>query len=51
MRVEQVRTILKREYLTRIKSKAFWITTLLLPLGMAALVVVPSLVAMRAKAS
>ena len=27
MRVEQVRTILKREYLTRIKSKAFWITT------------------------
>ncbi len=51
MRVEQVRTILKREYLTRIKSKAFWITTLLLPLGMAALVVVPSLIAMRAKAS
>jgi ABC-2 type transport system permease protein len=51
MRRSQIRTILKREYLTRVKSRGFWIATLLLPLAMAALVVLPSLIAMRAKAT
>lgn len=51
MRTDAVLTIAKREYLTRVKSKGFWIATLLLPLAMAALTVLPSLIAMRAKAS
>lgn len=51
MRADQVRTIAKREYMARFKSKAFWVATLLLPLGMAALLVVPSILALRTKAS
>ena len=51
MRTDAVLTIAKREYLTRVKSKGFWIATLLLPIAMAALTVLPSLIAMRAKAS
>jgi ABC-2 type transport system permease protein len=50
MRISQVRTIAKREYLTRIRSKGFWIATLVLPLAMAVLVIVPSVVMMKAKA-
>jgi ABC-2 type transport system permease protein len=50
MRVNQVRTIAKREYTTRIRSKGFWIATLVLPLVMAILVVVPSVIMMKAKA-
>jgi ABC-2 type transport system permease protein len=51
MRTDAVLTIAKREYLTRVKSKGFWITTLLLPLAMAALTILPSLIAMKTKAS
>jgi len=51
MRLDHVATILKREYLTRVKSRGFWIATLLLPLAMAALVVLPSLIAMRSRAT
>ncbi len=51
MQLDHVVTILKREYLTRVKSKGFWIATLILPLFMAAVVVLPSLIAMKAKAS
>jgi ABC-2 type transport system permease protein len=51
MRTNAVLTIAKREYLTRVKSKGFWIATLLLPLAMAALTILPSLIAMRAKAT
>ncbi len=50
MRVEQVRTIFEREYLTRVQSKGFWIATLLLPLAMVALVILPSLVMMKTEA-
>ena len=50
MRTDQIAAIIKREYLTRIQSKGFWIATLLLPLAMAVLVFVPSLVMMKAKA-
>lgn len=51
MRASSIRTIAKREYLIRVKSKGFWITTLLLPLAMAALTILPSMIAMGAKAS
>jgi len=50
MRPDHVTTILKREYLTRIKSRGFWIATLILPLAMAALVVLPSLIALKSQA-
>jgi len=51
MRTKPIVTIAKREYLTRVKSKGFWIATLLLPIAMAALVVLPSLIAMKIRAS
>jgi len=51
MRLDHVTTILKREYLTRVKSRGFWIATLILPLVMASVVILPSLIAMKAKAS
>ena len=38
--------ILKREYLTRVKKKSFIITTLLMPVFMAALMVLPTYLAM-----
>lgn len=51
MRIDPIVTIAKREYLTRVKSRGFWITTLLLPVAMAALVILPSLIAMKTRAS
>jgi ABC-2 type transport system permease protein len=50
MRTDQVAAIVKREYLTRIQSKGFWIATLLLPLAMGVLVLVPMLIAGKTKA-
>ena len=32
MRLENIRIVAKREYLLRVKSKGFWIGTLVLPL-------------------
>jgi ABC-2 type transport system permease protein len=49
MRADQVATIFRREYLTRVRSKGFWIATLLLPLAMATLVVVPLLISLTTK--
>jgi len=49
MRIDRLRTLFLREYLTRVRSKGFWIATLLLPLAMAALVVLPSLVLMKTR--
>lgn len=43
--------ILKREYLTRVRTKAFWISTALFPILIFAMTVVPSLLAARTKAS
>jgi ABC-2 type transport system permease protein len=51
MQLDQLRVIAKREYLTRIKTKGFWISTVLLPALMAAWLVVPSLVVDRAGAT
>src|SRR6056297_3489168 len=38
MNLRQIVLVLKREYLTRIKSKAFILLTILLPLGMVAFI-------------
>jgi ABC-2 type transport system permease protein len=43
MRLEKTLVIAKREYTSRIKSKGFWIATLLLPVLMAALIFLPVL--------
>ncbi len=51
MRIDPIVTIAKREYLSRVKSKGFWIATLLLPVAMAALTILPSLIAMKTRAS
>jgi len=40
MNFRQIALVLKREYLTRVKSKAFILTTILIPLGMAGIVAV-----------
>ncbi len=51
MRIDPIVTIAKREYLTRVKSKGFWIATLLLPIAMAALTILPSVIALKSRAS
>ena len=51
MRIDPIVTIAKREYLSRVKTKGFWIATLLLPVAMAALTILPSLIAMKTRAS
>ncbi|MEO8276364.1 MAG: ABC transporter permease [Thermoanaerobaculia bacterium] len=51
MRIDPILTIAKREYTTRVKSKGFWIATVLLPVAMAALTILPSLIAMKSRAS
>lgn len=44
MRAERVLTILRREYGARVRTRGFWVATLLLPVAIATLVLVPSLV-------
>jgi len=46
-----IRIIAKREYLARIRSKGFWISTFALPFLMGAWIVIPSLVATKTKSS
>ncbi len=43
--------ILKREYFSRVKTKAFWVSTALVPIFIFAMTIVPSLLAARSKAS
>src|SRR5947199_9920268 len=43
MRPNNIVVVAKREYLQRAKTKAFWVTTLILPLFVAAVSIVPSL--------
>ena len=43
MRFDHVRTIAKREYLLRVKGKAFWLSTLGMPLLVLAATILPSL--------
>ncbi len=51
MRLENIGVITKREYLQRVKTKGFWIGTLLLPLIVVALTVLPGLLIARSKTS
>jgi ABC-2 type transport system permease protein len=50
MRVANVITIAKREYLARLRSKGFWISTIALPILMATWSVLPSLMVAKTKA-
>jgi ABC-2 type transport system permease protein len=49
MRLEPVFVVVKREYLQRIRSKGFWIATLILPVFVGAMTVVPSLLMTKSK--
>jgi ABC-2 type transport system permease protein len=49
MRLENIRIVAKREYLLRVKSKGFWIGTLVLPLLLTAFTVLPSLFLTRSR--
>lgn len=51
MRLENVAVVARREYLQRIKSKGFWIGTLILPLFVLAATVVPSILMSRSRTS
>lgn len=51
MRPSNFRTIAKREYLARLRSKGFWISTIALPVMMAAWAVLPSIMVAKAKTS
>jgi ABC-2 type transport system permease protein len=51
MQLRNIKIIAKREYLSRIRSKGFWIATFALPLVMTALMVVPSLVMSKTQAT
>ena len=50
MRPEHAFIVAKREYLSRLKSKGFWIATALLPAFMGAMILGPALAASRTKA-
>jgi ABC-2 type transport system permease protein len=47
MRLETIAVIAKREYLQRIRNKGFWIATLILPLFVGAVTVLPTLFATK----
>ena len=49
MRLETILVVAKREYLQRIKSKGFWIATLILPLFVGSVTVLPSLLVAKAR--
>ena len=44
MRLDKVRVLVKREYVSRVKTKGFWIATILVPGLFAALALLPALV-------
>jgi ABC-type Na+ efflux pump permease subunit len=43
MRIDKLLVIARREYLSRVRTKAFWFGTVILPLFMLAVTIVPSL--------
>jgi ABC-2 type transport system permease protein len=51
MRLRNVLVVARREYLSRVKTKGFWLATVALPLLMGAWMVVPSLVMSKTQAS
>ena len=51
MRPSNFRTIAKREYLARLRSKGFWISTIALPVMMAAWAILPSFMVAKTRTS
>ena len=51
MRVDRIVTIGRREYLAGVRGRAFWITTALLPVMMVAMLVLPSLLLAKTRAT
>src|SRR3954447_20703890 len=49
MQPNNVFVVAKREYLQRARSKAFWITTLILPLFVAAVSILPAVLMAKSK--
>ncbi|HVG07786.1 MAG TPA: ABC transporter permease [Thermoanaerobaculia bacterium] len=49
MQLDNIRIVARREYLQRIRSKGFWIGTVIFPLFAVAMSVLPSLLMMRSK--
>lgn len=47
LRLSKVRTVMRREYLSRVRTKAFWISTLLVPVAMISFAVLPTVVMNR----
>lgn len=43
----RLRAVIRREYLERVRTKAFWLSTLLVPLFMAAVMIIPTWLAAR----
>ena len=50
MQLSDVTAVAKREYLVRIKAKGFWIGTLILPIFLVAVSVIPSLLLAKSEA-
>jgi ABC-2 type transport system permease protein len=48
LRWRKVATVIRREYLARVKTKAFWISTALVPLFMVVMMVAPTMLMKRA---
>jgi len=51
MRIDRVATIARREYRAGVRTRGFWISTLLVPVLMAAMLVLPTLLLMRTRAT
>jgi ABC-2 type transport system permease protein len=51
MRTDKLLVVARREYLSRVKTKAFWIGTIILPLFMLVVTVVPSLLIAKLRGS
>ena len=49
MRPENIRIVARREYLQRIRTKGFWIGTVIFPVFMLAMTILPSLFMMRSR--
>jgi ABC-2 type transport system permease protein len=49
MQLERIAVVAKREYLQRVRGKGFWIATLVLPVFLAAVTILPSLLLSKAE--
>ena len=49
MQLERIAVVAKREYLQRVRGKGFWIATLVLPVFLAAVTILPSLLLAKAE--